>query len=146
MALMIKSNLGEGLKKFDGVSAKAMDEALLKSGIQLINWMVSGSPYSSRVPPIYDGILRGSGSVFLGKKLIKITGSAAATLYDGARNTLTIGFNTSYATKMHEENWRPGPISRQSGADVGNKWIAIHLQTDGKAWLAYVAKIMDKKL
>jgi hypothetical protein len=145
MRLKIKSDIDKGLLKFEKVSKEAIKEALEKGALQYINWIVNGSPNNSRVPPVLTGTLRGSGSVFVGDKLIKTTGDSANTSYSGKDKVTTIGFNTEYAAKLHETEWKPGLVSIQSG-DVGNKFIESHLKSDGEAWLKFVATLMRKRL
>lgn len=145
MKLIVKNELSGGLAKFDIKQKEVMENALIKSGVQLLNWISNGSPSNSRVPPIKTGRLRGSGSVFFGNRLIDSTGSYANKEFSGKENIITIGYNTSYAAKLHEKRWKPGPVSMQSG-DVGNKWIESHLKSDGKAWVKYIAKLMEKSL
>jgi hypothetical protein len=145
MELIIRDELSPGLIKFKKVSDKVMKVAVEKAALQFLNWIVNGSPTNSRVPPILTGALRGSGSVFVEAKLISTTGGQANTSYSGQKMVTTIGFNTVYAARLHETEWNPGPVSVQSG-DVGNKWIESHLKSDGKAWLKFIATLMEKKL
>lgn len=141
----IKDNLSKGLKKFVASNPKVQEEALIKAGLQLINWIVNGSPKESIVPPVLTGALRGSGSVFVGSKFISATPDESGkgtpnNSYSGAPNTITVGFNTAYAAKLHEESFNPGPRSKQSG-NVGNKYIRKHLQADRDLLFAFIAKI-----
>lgn len=143
MKVSTKSNIKIGLEKFGKVLQRAEKNALKKGGLQLINWMINGSPQNARVLPVLTGTLRGSGSVFQGSELIDTTGWAANTTHTDKENVTTIGFNTPYAAWLHEAEWNPGPISRQSG-NTGNKYVEYHLDTDGKRWLIFVAKMINK--
>lgn len=144
-----------GLEKSSGVDFKAKQ----KVGLQLINWVVNGSSSESVVPPIKDGILRGSGSVFVGSKMVGDTKGMFGNgnpnnSYSGKPDEITIGINTSYAAKLHEKQfsdtpqkgaWSPGPISRQSG-DVGNKFVERHLKADGKNLTQLYGKFIKQGL
>ena len=131
----------------------ANEAGLMALGLQLLNNVVNGSPNESTVPPIFQGYLRGSGSVFLEKKLLATSakyGYTARTAdvrpnesYAGRKNQVTIGFNAPYATKMHETEWEPGPVSKQSG-DVGNKFLEKHLKKDKKELFQLYADIHRK--
>lgn len=127
---------------------KTREEALTKAGLQGLNWMVNGSPNERVVPPIKTGMLRGSGSIFVGNKFISATPDKSGygtpnTSYSGKDNTITWGFNTDYAARMHESNWNPGKYSKQS-KDVGNKWIRKHLDADKELLFDFIAKTYQK--
>jgi hypothetical protein len=145
MELIVENTLDEGLKELKKKFPELKKQALMKGGLQLINWIVNGSPKNSRVPPIKTGQLRAAGSVFVGKELVDTTGKWANTSYNEKEDVTTIGFNTAYAAKLHETEWEPGPRSLQSG-DVGNKYIESHLKSDAKAWLEFVGKLIKKGL
>lgn len=143
MGIKIKNTLTKGFQKYfkiAGVSRKEPTGANLKAqsamGFQLLYWVVNGSARESVVPPIKDGILRGSGSVFIGSIFYGDTkgfynhGNPNKS-YSGKPNVITIGFNTAYAAKLHETTWIPGPTSAQSG-NVGNKFVEQHIKADGK--------------
>ena len=118
------------IKSFQGKSA---------AGLQLINNVVNGSPNESVVPPILTGRLRGSGSVFVGAVLVgtseSMTRSSGATPAksnnENNEQVVTIGFNTPYAAKWHEQEFTPGKFSVQSG-DVGTKYLWKHAMHDAK--------------
>lgn len=156
---MFKMNIQDELK-FDKYFQKWNEEDKKnrgKIGLQLINWIVNGSSKESRVPPILTGLLRGSGSVFVGSKFIgatpKVNGKGNPNQsHSEKENIVTVGFNTGYARKMHELkrkmhelNWRPGPKSQQSG-DVGNKYIEKHLNSDKEALMAFYGKLQNKNV
>lgn len=112
-------------------------------GLQLINFVVNGSANETVVPPIKEGVLRGSGSVFVDGVLV---GDTKANYPNGKPNRqyrakageVTIGFNTAYAARMHETTWTPGgknpskQATRNPGilANVGNKFVERHLKAD----------------
>ena len=131
----------------------ADETARIKVGLQLLNWVLNGSSKVSVVPPVKDGILRGSGSVFVGGKFVGDTkgqypGGTPNKSFNGPKDAITIGFNTAYAAKMHERlspagNLKLGPVSLQSG-DVGGKFIQAHLAGDGKAAIALYALLLKK--
>jgi hypothetical protein len=139
---VVESTIDEGIAKFKTAHDRADNIARIKVGIQLINNIVNGSPNSGIVPPILTGRLRGSGSVFLGKKLVNQTPQVRGegtpnTSYAGKDGEITVGFNTPYAAKWHEKPFNPGPFSIQSG-DVGNKFVEKHLRADAKElWKLY---------
>lgn len=156
ISFTFKNTLSKGLKRYFnmvGIGEKGFNtihfRAMEKIGIQLINWIINGSAKESIVPPIKEGILRGSGSVFVGSKLVHTTKGEYAQgtpnlSYNDKDNVITVGFNTAYAARMHETNWTPGFYSRQSG-DVGNKFIEQHLKADGKDLLKLYAIFVKKE-
>ena len=141
MKLVVEDTLTKGLKDLEKEFPDIKRDALKKAGLQLINWIVNGSPKNSRVPPIKEGQLRASGSVFVGSELVDETGKFANRAHSDKEDITTVGLNTAYAARLHETEWEPGPVSQQSG-DVGNKFIESHLKSDGKMWLEFVAKLL----
>jgi hypothetical protein len=127
-------------------------------GLQLINNIVNGSPRESVVPPVKTGLLRGSGSVFVGSKLVHTTQKVKGqgnpnTVHSAPIDTVTVGLDTSYAAKLHEMPfseeprkgaWSPGFFSRQSG-NVGNKFVEKHLQADGSELIKLYAEVVKKE-
>ena len=143
------------INKSTGIDFKAKQ----KIALQLLNWSINGSSNESVVPPILTGQLRGSGTVFVGNKHVgdaknKYPDGTPAGSYDGKPDTITIGFNTAYAARMHESNWTPGGQKPSRVAqnipgltgDVGNKFIQKHLQADGKALVQMYAILLKKEL
>lgn len=125
------------------------NKARIMVGIQLINNIVNGSPTEPTVPPILTGRLRGSGSVFLGGKNVyetpKYHGEGTPNRsFSGKEGVVTIGFNTEYAARWHEETFEPGVRSQQSG-DVGNKYVERHLRADGKELMQLYANILKEE-
>lgn len=143
--VIVKNTLGKGIAKFKSGYPKVREEALIKAGLQLLNWIVNGSPKESTVPPVLTGLLRGSGSLFVGSKFIIATPDNSGkgepnTSYSAKENVVTIGYNTAYAARLHETKWNPGERSIRSG-NVGNKWIRKHLSADKDLLFAFIAKI-----
>ena len=154
--LTIKNELSRGLKRYfnlagieRGKTSGADKQAKIVVALSLLNWTVNGSINEPVVPPILTGTLRGSGSVFVGSELIHTTKGEYAQgtpnlSHNDDINVITVGFNTSYAVKMHETDWEPGTYSEQSG-DVGNKFLERHLIADGKDLIKLYAKILKKE-
>ncbi len=164
ISLKFTNTLVEGMKKyfqkigiFPNKSIGADKKAKTDVAVHLLSYILKGSPKTSKVPPILKGILRGSGSVFVGGKMIQSSrvnypSGTPNTSYTADKDTITIGFNTSYAGRLHEMpfseepkkgHWSPGIVSRDSG-DVGNKFIEEHLKLDGKILMSLYAKILKK--
>jgi hypothetical protein len=136
-------------KAVDREYRKTDELARIKVGLQLLNWIVNGSPQESTVPPVLTGVLRGSGSVFYGSKLTGTTppynGKGRPNRsHSGKKGVITVGFDTAYAHRLHETTWEPGPVSKQSG-DTGNKFIEKHLQADKAELLRLYSILMKKK-
>ena len=128
---------------------EADEKARIKTGIQLINNIVNGEGGDTIRPPIDTGTLWGSGSVFLGSQNIYITPpknglGSPNTSHSGKKGVITIGFNTEYATKMHNEDWNPGPISRQAGG-VGKHYVIKHLASDRNELMTLYATFVKKE-
>jgi len=143
-----KNTLLEGIEKYEKAVLKAQEnKALPKIGLQLINWIVNGSPNESVTPPILDGTLRGSGSVIVGNKFIGSTQKAKGTpAKSGNFGSTVVGivFNTAYAARWHETPFKPGPISQQAG-NVGYKYIEKHIKNDRKDLMKMYAAIIKKE-
>lgn len=127
------------LDKLARKSPKAFTKAMEKGAIQLLTWMNNGSAKESAKPPIRFGVLRGSSSAFVGNKLVQvfpqqIKSGAKETItpnksHQGPSTTITVGWNTDYAAKMHEWDGEWGPFTMQDG-NAGAKWIEKHLKAD----------------
>lgn len=135
-------------------SQAAIDGAMEKIAVQMLDWMASGSPRVNIAPPIRFGVLSASGSVFYGPKLIATSeniphegASEANRSHSGGKGALTFGFNTAYATKMHERgDLNPGPYSTASGnRRPGNQWVTAHLKGDAADFAAGVAAFLRGK-
>ena len=144
---IVKNTIGEGLQSFEEKRNITHKRALKAMALQLLNNVVNGSPAESIVPPILTGFLRSSGSVFIGSELIAVTPGQGTpgTSFAAEPNVITVGFNTAYARRMHENNWKPGPVSRQSG-NVGNKFLSKHMERDWPELLKLYESILKKDL
>jgi hypothetical protein len=130
--ITIKNGLNFG--KLDIAIKQGVDKALGAMGLQLMNNTVNGSMTVATRPPILEGVLRGSGSVFVGSKLIatsKKTVGRPATSYGGKANEATVIFNTAYAARWHENRFNPGPGSIRDG-NVGWKYLEVHMKGDSQ--------------
>jgi|LSQX01.3.fsa_nt_gb hypothetical protein len=136
------------LNKLKAKRVEDIQFALAQVAIQMLTWMNTGSPNEPLKPPIRFGTLRGSGSAFVGKKLIGVAppeGEATpATSYAGPEGTITIIYNTSYAAKMHEWQGGWGPYTTQDGS-AGAKWIEKHLAADGLLAMEGIAEILKER-
>lgn len=162
MRMDFKENITKRLalydKKLNLDNSPGVDQtAKIKLGLQLLNWVVNGSSNESVVPSIMFGILRGSGTVFVGSKKVgdmknEYREGTPATSYNGKRGVITIGFNTGYAARLHEIKFKPGgdPPSKQAQrnpgmlGDVGYKYVEKHLKADGKALLKMYAAVIKR--
>jgi hypothetical protein len=118
---------------------KAQGAALL----QLLTWMNTGSPRSSRTPPIRKGILRGSSSAIAGGEVVgtgpNVPGATPADR--GPKSGPLFGYlvyNVPYAARMHEHEGQWGEKTLQAG-DAGRKWMEEHLRADRDAFLEVLA-------
>lgn len=130
----------KGLKMLQKESATLFEKAMAKGGIQFLNWANNGSKGSPKKPPIRFGVLRGSSTAFVDKKLVSVFD---IIIKEGAKErptpaktndvpkplTLTFVWNTDYATRMHEHEGNWGKFTQQDG-DAGNKWLEEHLKAD----------------
>jgi hypothetical protein len=140
------------IKGIKAKSAKAEKLGLEKGAIQLLDWTASGSPKTSLKSPIREGILSASGSAFIGNKKVHDTSDQAEngtpnSSHSGAAGEITIGFNTAYATKMHEDSsLSPGPISQRSpDRSPGNQWLLNHLKQDKGLFMELIAEFYKKE-
>lgn len=156
------SSLDAGLKKFFKViDPKAREKGLFAFGLQLLNNTVNGSPNEASRPPIKDGRLRGSGSVFVGNKKVGDTstfsgtsgGTPATSSGESNPNVITVGFNTEYAARMHEhlepygtpDPWFGKTLkAHMDAADVTGKFLERHLKADKEELFFLYAKIYRK--
>jgi hypothetical protein len=155
----IKDELSDGVKKFilKTGSVKISGTLLYTSwaavGLQLLNFVVNGSPKNTIVPPLDTGLLRGSGSVFIGSTFLgfspKVNGEGTPnTSHSEKEGVITVGFNTSYAARQHENlspagDFYPGKKSIISG-DVAGKFLESHLKTDGQELMRLYARLIKK--
>lgn len=153
--MKIVSNISTKVMEFKNKYNNLKKPALAKMGLQLLDNIVNGSPYESAVPPKDMGVLRGSGSVFVGNELIGVSplvngeGTPNLNHSEANENVITIGFNTAYAAAQHENHapfgkqWQDGRISEQSG-DVSGKYLELHLYNDREA--AELINVFGKEL
>jgi hypothetical protein len=156
-----KNSITAGLQKFFEMYKNQSEIAKKKVALQLLNFVSNGSSKTSVVPPKRFGQLRASGSVFVGSELVKVTtgdkGTPAKDHTEPDDMTITVGFNTPYAARMHEslepsgapDPWvgRPlhqGIISQQSG-DVDAKFLEKHIEFDGPTLCEMYANIIKEK-
>lgn len=129
------------LKKLAKRSPKLFQKAMEKGAIQFLAWANDGSPLEPRRPPIRWGVLRGSGSAFVGSKLVATTpASGDATplgTYNDVPTTISWIWNTPYAARMHEHTGDWGKFTK-ADAQAGNKWLEKHLQADKEALLKMI--------
>lgn len=121
--------------KFDQFTKKyleADEKAKVKVAYQILSDILNTSPR----PPILTSALWGSGSVFVGNKMVfqskdissVIKRADPNTALSGkSKQTITVGFNIAYAARMHKKEWNWGKVSRAAGG-VGSKFITRHLQ------------------
>jgi len=139
-----KSDLDKGLKLYETKTSKSHNIAAKKVGLQLLNYIVNGSPSEGVTPPILTGTLRGSASVFLGNELVQQGPNGPPSTSGNKKDTIRIIFNVPYAARMHEERWNPGPVSQQAG-NVGNKFISKHVDGDKTDLMKMYAKLIKKE-
>ena len=152
MSLSFKFDTGPMLQQLAAVRT-ARDEdirfALAQVAVQMLTWMNTGSPNEPLKPPIRFGTLRGSGSAFVGDKLIGVAPSEGgeptpATSLSAPDYTITVVYNTDYAAKMHEWKGGWGPYTTQDG-NAGAKWIEKHINADGPLAMAGFAEILRER-
>ena len=143
---MLKYKNTINIPAIKNVSKKAFETAQKKAAIQMLDWMSSGSMASEAAPPIRTGILASSGSVFYKNQNLAVSkdissGQGTPNRQFNSKN-ITWGFNTDYATKMHEDkNLNPGPYSmRNANRHPGNQWVLEHLQKDKDNYSKLIAK------
>jgi hypothetical protein len=143
---MIKwqSSLDEGLKNYSKKTMKSHSMAGKKVGLQLLNYIVNGSPKEGVTPPILTGTLRGSASVFFENEIIQQGPNGPSSISGNNKNKITVVFNVPYAARMHEGRWNPGPVSQQAG-NVGNKFISKHVDGDKIDLMKMYAKLIKKE-
>jgi len=148
----ISENITIGLKRFfKKIDPAAREKASIAWGLQLINNTVLGQGGDDSRPPKKTGRLRGSGTVFVGSKKVGDTtfqgkdGTPAQSYTEQNENITTVGFNTPYAAKMHEELQPAGSL--QPHADIAaskGKFLENHLKADRKDLLQLYKDIYKK--
>ena len=152
---VIESNIGDNLKRYikaTMVGGEIDMKAKAIVGLQLLNNVVNGSEFASVVPPIDTGHLRGSGSVFVGGKFIgdsqgDYPAGEPNRNYSDKDEVITIGFDTPYATRMHEGEWTPryNNANPDKSANVGNKFLERHLDAEKNQLAELYAEIVNKE-
>jgi hypothetical protein len=149
---IVRNTLHKGLNEYYKRAKTADFKAKSALGLQLLNNVINGSPGVTVVPPILTGHLRGSGSAFVGSTLV---GDSSAEYAAGKPNknfqanndVVTVGFDTPYAAKMHENigiKYKLGPFSEQSG-NVGPFFLRLHLEGDKNELWGLYASIYKKE-
>jgi len=149
------SSFNNGISKLMKKMPEEMIKALEIAGIQFMTWCNQGSPKQPAKPPIRFGVLRGSSSVFVNSKLISVYNQQ---IKQGAKDIPTpnksqrtdkfeivVGWNTDYASKMHEWTGHWGPFTQQDG-DAGNKWAEKHLKSDKEALISMITIDFKKRV
>ena len=137
--------------QFDNGTEKALEKAAL----EFIRWCNNGSTKEAAVPPIRWGVLRGSTSVFVGKKLVNVWRQQITsggnevpeplTEYNGKDNVITIVYNTKYAAKMHEaDGIKYSERSLNAGAE--KKWLEKHLFADKNDLYQLIGRFMSETM
>lgn len=154
MSTEIEDTLTPGLDKFIKDFDIVSERAAIKTGLQLLNNCNNGSPQEPVVPPKLTGALRGSASVFVNGRLVGIAPNIggkpipAKSITEALKEDnliISIVYNTAYARRLHEEEWRPGIGSSNAGS-VGNKWVEKHINADGEELLEFHGTILKKDL
>ena len=131
------------------LSKKTFANAQEKAAIQMLDWMASGSMGTQAAPPIRTGVLASSGSVFYKNKNLGVSpdissGQGTPNKAFSSKN-ITWGFNTEYATRLHEEKLNPGPFSKANpNRSPGNQWLMKHLKKDANNYTKLIAKFIEK--
>ncbi len=159
--LKFENTLTEGMQKYFtkmGVGEnKGADEiAKKKIALQLLDYVIQGSPRENITAPLLYGTLRQSASVFVGSILVKANGADANRSYSANPNTITVGFDVSYAARMHEHLVpanTPDPIigkvfqpgERTTATGGGGKFVELHLKADGQYLIKLYADMLKKE-
>ena len=114
------------------------EKGVAKAGLQLMSDCVMISP----TVPIKEGYLRGSGSVFVQNKLIRVSaygkpGKANSSFSEsipGGVVEAVVGFNTPYAAKMHE-----GVDFHFSEPSAGPKYLESKMVSQKEIYMEIVA-------
>lgn len=140
-----------GLRRMLRANDRLFAAALERPAIQMLTWMNVGSVREPRTPPLKTGTLKGSGSAFVGSKLVGTTpsegGNPTPATASNAPTPTTVHwvYNTDYATKMHEWPRAYSELSQEAGA-IDNKWMEAHIRADREAFAEFVAKDYGKGL
>jgi hypothetical protein len=152
------------IEKFSSYSKKQIGFACDKAAVEMLTWMSNGSQKNNTRPPLRWGVLSASGSAFRGGKFLMDTSNLPVKSEDGERPTpnkqlhnteatgskvtMTWGFNTDYAAKMHEQ--KPGPNYKPNHKDpdrmMGNQWVTSHLDSDKDDLQKVIAAFLEAAL
>lgn len=137
-------SLSDNLKKLQRKSPDAFHQAMKVGGLQFLEWSSNGSVNDSSRPPIREGFLRGSGSAFVGSELVGITDGdnrdANRSYNSQDKNQLTVGYNSVYARKMHEDP------DYEVQKDGDKKWLENHIMNDKEALYKAIEIQFEKEL
>jgi hypothetical protein len=146
MSFIFKNDMTDKLKQFKTKFETDDLKIKKKCAVQLLTWANTGSPNEKTVPPIKEGFLRGSGSVFVGSEFVLSDSKYNNNFInksnnDNNKNVITIGYNVPYAAKMHEHLGEWGEQSKKAG-NVGNKFLEKHIKNDCKDVVKLYAELM----
>lgn len=143
--------LEEGLEQLSKETPEMFQKGLRDAGVWFLTGASTGNDDTGNQarPPIRYGVLRGSGAVYIGGKLVseyKQQQPLEADAPEGTvhvtnpnqisapDNEVTWSWNTSYAAAQHEGGFKPGPAT-EGDPNAGPKWLEKHLATDaGTFW------------
>jgi hypothetical protein len=137
----------DGMNAFSKKFKEEHKKALVRVGLQLLNNVVTGKGGSTVRPPIKDGNLRASGSVFVGK-VFAGGGDGDTTLKnwdEPNEDSITVVFNVPYARRMHEHTGNWGEASMKDG-QVENKFLEKHILNDGESLLRTYTNTLKRGL
>lgn len=115
------------------------------AGLAMIEDALTKAP----TPPVLTGNLRGSWFVYAGNELISEgPDSGAPRSIDAPPISTSVGFNTRYAMKMHENlepagPYKKGPYSEQAG-DVGGKFLESKMIAYRSRYAKIIADALKK--
>ena len=131
------------------LTPKGIEQGLAQAGLQLMSDAIDEAPSV----PLDESTLQGSGSVFVGNKLIgtsqdraggkgKPTPNRHLSGADQRQETVaTVGFNTPYAARLHEH---PEFAFQQNKGHEGGKFLEYKLFANGKRYFDIVAHNIKK--
>jgi len=149
-SLVIDSrDLLKGAKRYGRETAKSISLAMEKAGIQLLTWVINGSPNETKTPPLLTGFLRGSGTAVVNNKVVFTGGSLGFTgdSFSGKNtsdNEILIVFNTPYAERMETGDYKLGKRSARIG-NAGKNFIASHIEGDAVSLTNFMAKDIKRR-
>lgn len=137
--------LSEGVLKLKKQSPEAFKQALKIGALEILRWSANGSENDSSKPPIADGLLRGSGSAFVGSEFVGVVSGqnnkeANKSFTKDDPNQITLGYNVKYAAAMHERD------DYTANIDGGRKWLENHINNDKEALYDTIKNQFKKEL